>query len=91
MTGVTLVETKDWLAIQQELAEIKVMLNTILHGDEKKDPAYTLKQAAEIMNLSYTWVFANKHKIGCSRVGKGWVIKQSSIESFINKSYHKDA
>ncbi|RZK68727.1 MAG: DNA-binding protein [Pedobacter sp.] len=91
MTGVTLVETKDWLALQQELAEIKVMLNTILHGSEKKDPAYTLKQAAEIMNLSYTWVFANKHKIGCSRVGKGWVIKQSSIESFINQSYHKDA
>ncbi|RZJ89607.1 MAG: DNA-binding protein [Chryseobacterium sp.] len=91
MTGVTLVETKDWLALQQELAEIKVMLNTILHGAEKKDPAYTLKQAAEIMNLSYTWVFANKHKIGCSRVGKSWVIKQSSIESFINQSYHKDA
>jgi len=70
---------------------MKQMLHTLLHGAEKKDPAYTLKQAAEIMNISYTWIFANKHKIGCSRVGKAWVIKQSSIESFINQSYHKDA
>lgn len=91
MTGVTLVETKDWLALKQELADMKEMLHTLLHGAEKKDPAYSLHQAASIMNRHYNWVFANKHKIGCSRVGRNWVIKQSSIESFINQSYHKDA
>jgi len=91
MQGVTLVETKDWLALQQELADMKQMLHALLNGAEKKDPAYSLKQAAEIMNMGYAWIFANKHKIGCSRVGKGWVIRQSAIENYINQSYHKDA
>ncbi|MFC4213497.1 hypothetical protein ACFOWA_20050 [Pedobacter lithocola] len=90
MQPITIIATEDWLALQQELAEMKQMIQTLLQGAEKKDIVHSLKQAAEIMNLSYTWIFSNKHKIGCSRVGKGWVIRQSSIENYINQSYHKD-
>ncbi|NII81688.1 helix-turn-helix domain-containing protein [Pedobacter sp. SG918] len=90
MQGVTLVETEEWIGLKQDITDLKALVVQLANNVLKKDPLYDLNQAAEILGKSYPWIFQNKHKIGCSKVGGEWKIKQSTIDSYLNQSFHKD-
>lgn len=91
MQGVTIVETTEWLGLKQDISDLKALVKQLAANAVKKDPLYDLNQAAEILGKSYPWIFQHKHKIGCSKVGGEWKIKHSSIDNYINQSFHKDS
>lgn len=90
MEGVTIIETKEWIGLKQDIQNLTALVKQLANSNTSKDPMYTLKDAAAIMGKSYPWIFQHKHKIGCSKIGGEWKIKQSSIDTFFNQTYHKD-
>ncbi|MCZ4244925.1 helix-turn-helix domain-containing protein [Pedobacter punctiformis] len=90
---VAIIETIEWEVLKKEITELKGLVKKLITNQKTvstRDQTYNLKEAAKILGTQYGWVFKNKHKIGCSRVGRAWIIKQSSIDAYINTTYHKD-
>lgn len=90
MQLVTFMDTERLEKLEQAILNLERYVKELASSAVKKDAIYTLKQAAAVMGKGYTWIYSNKHKIGCSRVGGEWKIKQSSIDSFLGETFYKD-
>lgn len=90
MQPVTFMDTERLEKLEEAILSLEKLVNVLVNDSFKKDPIYTLKQAAAIIGMSYTWIYDNKHKIGCSRIGGEWKIKQSSIDAFFNQTFYKE-
>lgn len=90
MEGVTIIQTKELEGIRDNISTLTNLVIKLAKEVKVRDPWFNLNDAAEYMGKSYPWIFQNKHKIGCSKIGGEWMIRQSSIEEFFNQAYHKD-
>lgn len=90
MQGVTIIQTEHWEQLNRDMQSMKLLLLKLTSDVKKKDRWLNLNEAAEHMGKSYPWIFKNKHKIGCSKIGGDWMIRESSLEDFFNQTYHKD-
>lgn len=90
MEGVIIMPEKEWRSLQDEIASLKTIIIDMGKKSKQEDPLMDLKEVASYLKKSYIWVFNNKSKIGASRVGGDWLIRKSSVDQYINQSYHKD-
>lgn len=90
MEGVTIMPTSEWEAHKQNITELTKLVKQLAKRAVVNDPLLTSQEVQEYLKKGSTWVDANKHKIGCSRIGGEWRFRKSIVDQFINNSYHKD-
>lgn len=90
MEGVIIMPTSEWEAHKQGLADLTKLVKQLAKRATETDPLLTSQEVQEYLKKGSTWVDANKHEIGCSRIGGEWRFRKSIIDQYIQSTYHKN-
>lgn len=87
MDPVTIMDTARFEKLEQSIIELTKIIKQL----KIKDPLMTSKDVQEYLNKGSTWVDANKHKIGCSRIGGEWSFRKSDVDAYWHSHFHRDS
>ena len=90
MKGLTVLETDELNELRKDIATLKDIFLNVTKELKNNDPLMTTVELMDYLKKGSTWVDANKHKIGCSKIGGEWRFRKSVVDAYINNTYHKD-
>jgi len=90
MEGVTIIETKALENLKLDIKNLNKLIIDLAKKVKIDDPLLTSVEVQEYLQKGSTWLDANKHKIGCSKIGGEWRFRKSEVDNYINNYHHKD-
>ncbi|RZL55159.1 MAG: DNA-binding protein [Pedobacter sp.] len=66
--------------MEKSIANLEKLIIKLFEKLENEDRYMDIKEAANYLGKGYSWLYANKHNIGCARIGGEWKFKKSQID-----------